>query len=76
MKVGLITSIRPEANVIYTWAGRSRSSDWCRSATDASIFCSGDLRVGVKVQSNLAISGPPRSIFRIASLETDGRVEH
>jgi hypothetical protein len=57
-----VTPYRPEAIVIYACAGRSPPDGGWRTATDASIFCSGDVRVGVIVHSNLAIAGSPRNI--------------
>lgn len=56
-----VTLSRPEADVIYAWTGRSPPDGGWRSATGASIFCSGDLRIGVIVQSNSAIAGSPRN---------------
>ena len=52
-----VTLGRPEAEVIYAWAGRSQSDDWWRPATIGGIFPLGDLGVGVIVLSNSAIAG-------------------
>jgi hypothetical protein len=62
MKMRPVTLLRPEADVSYAWAGRSQPDGWWRPATDAGIFRSGDLRIGVIVQSNSAIAGSPRNV--------------
>jgi hypothetical protein len=71
LKKRSVTTDRPEADVIYAWADRSPPDGGWRIATDASIFCSGDLRIGVIVQSNSAIAGSPRNVPQ-DSLAGDG----
>jgi hypothetical protein len=71
LKKRSVTPDRPEADVIYAWADRSPPDGGWRIATDASIFCSGDLRIGVIVQSNSAIAGSPRNVPQ-DSLAGDG----
>lgn len=61
-KARSVTLIRLEADVIYARAGRSQPDGWWRPATGASIFCSGDLRLGVIVQSNSAIASSLRNV--------------
>lgn len=62
MKMRSVTHVRPEADVIYFWAGRSQLDSWWRSSTGAGIFRSGDPGVGVIVQSNSAIAGSFRNV--------------
>lgn len=61
-KARSVTFCKPEANVIYTWAGRSRPDGWWRSATSNGLILLGDPRIGVTVQSNLAIAGFLRNV--------------